>query len=480
MIAGLLGEHLASPRTALKTNQNTALEPKPAQRDESSSKEDFASYVADDPSQKEAPRAPSEADTRDSSATTDQLEPGLSPPGNSPHTIADDSSQKTAQPAQSAATVLDISRTPDAQEALSSEARASRIESNSEAETKPHPAPLSTTAPVETAVAGTSQEAALANSPEIEPTTATQLDAEKQTSNLVGDTRQTDPRARGEALLDTGPSDQNIKFNEGSAIESALSENDLKRLLSQTADGESSSRPATAQTEADIDIGRLGTSVDIVEGDLARINMPDETAEVQLRAAATTAQPATGGDLAAIVRDGAATGPDVTLNVGAITAPSTPTVAPTPGMIPVAPAIPIASPNDLTAVVMNAIQNGADPQEQLIVQLDPPELGRIMIDFKFDAQGLQQITVTSENPEALKRLREMHAELTSALQDQGLSGDNLSFQQDSQDRPQSNWGAQARSENELIFAAAEDQRRTPSSGPQEPGSVNRTRLDLVL
>ena len=69
MIAGLLGEHLASPRTAQKTNQNTALEPKPAPRGESSSKEDFASYVADDPSPNETPRARSEDGPQHSGAT---------------------------------------------------------------------------------------------------------------------------------------------------------------------------------------------------------------------------------------------------------------------------------------------------------------------------------------------------------------------------------------------------------------------------
>ncbi len=48
MIAGLLGEHLASPRTASKTNQSTALEPKTATGGESSAGEEFASMVADE------------------------------------------------------------------------------------------------------------------------------------------------------------------------------------------------------------------------------------------------------------------------------------------------------------------------------------------------------------------------------------------------------------------------------------------------
>ena len=115
-----------------------------------------------------------------------------------------------------------------------------------------------------------------------------------------------------------------------------------------------------------------------------------------------------------------------------------PQVAPS-GLTPIAPSIPVASPSELSAVILNAMKNGVDPQEQLIVQLDPPELGRVSIDFKFDAQGVQQITVTSENPEALKRLRELHFELAEALKDHGLSEKNMSFRQQSEGQSQPRW-----------------------------------------
>ena len=440
MIEGLLGEHLASPRTAQKTNQNTALEPKPAPDGESSSKEDFASYVADDPSPNETPRARSEDGPQHSGATQ-------------------------------------VSSDADA-----SQNREARLERNAEADAKPLPVPMTPPEPANNPLTGISEEAALSNTSEI----AAAVPSEDALSSveMPEPRRLIDPRVRAEVPSDAASvdliADQDIKFNQGSSVEPVLTENELKRPLTQTGDNKTAIRPTNTEIDAEIDLGRLNTRADLVDGELSRINLTGETAEVQLRATATTGLQTAGGDLASMLRDGAATAPDTVLNVGPTTAPTASTVATTPGMTPVAPSIPVASPNELTGIIMNALQNGMDPQEQLIVQLDPPELGRIMIDFKFDAQGLQQITVTSENPEALKRLREMHAELTAALRDQGLSGENLSFQQDTQDRSQSNWGQPTRAEHELVFAASDDRRSGASPRTGEPGTTIRTRLDLVL
>ncbi len=115
-----------------------------------------------------------------------------------------------------------------------------------------------------------------------------------------------------------------------------------------------------------------------------------------------------------------------------------------------------------------------------MVQLDPPELGRVMIDFKFDAQGLQQIIVTSENPEALKRLREMHSELTAALRDQGLSDQNLSFQEQTQDRPQNSWSGPDYAHHEPRHIASDDRVEIASRRDIDPRTSIRNRLDLTL
>jgi len=170
--------------------------------------------------------------------------------------------------------------------------------------------------------------------------------------------------------------------------------------------------------------------------------------------------------------------PEAVLSVAQPSAVSAPAL--TAGMTPVAPSIPMAAPNEISSIILNALKNGAEPQEQLIVQLDPPELGRVAIDFKFDAQGIQQITVTSENPEALRRLRELHFELTEALKDHGLSEQNLSFRQQADDQSQPAWQMPELSESGGTFSSIE--------APQDQTPITRSntaytqpdRLDLTL
>ncbi|MAB12255.1 flagellar hook-length control protein FliK [Hyphomonas sp.] len=92
-------------------------------------------------------------------------------------------------------------------------------------------------------------------------------------------------------------------------------------------------------------------------------------------------------------------------------------------------AVVTASPAETVRIITDAVSSPDDTPDRITVQLDPPELGRVSIDFKFDANGLQHITVTGDSPEALKQLRLMHFELTQALERNGLSSQNMTFQQ---------------------------------------------------
>ncbi|MFN4183318.1 MAG: flagellar hook-length control protein FliK [Hyphomonas sp.] len=100
-----------------------------------------------------------------------------------------------------------------------------------------------------------------------------------------------------------------------------------------------------------------------------------------------------------------------------------------------------ATATQLPDIVARATSDGQD--DRIMVQLDPPELGRVSIDFKFDAQGLQHVTITAESPEAMRQLRLMHFELVQALERNGLTGQNMSFQHQN---PQQNegWGDTAK------------------------------------
>ena len=107
-------------------------------------------------------------------------------------------------------------------------------------------------------------------------------------------------------------------------------------------------------------------------------------------------------------------------------------------------AIVTASPAETVKIITDAVSSPDDTPDRITVQLDPPELGRVSIDFKFDAHGLQHITVTGESPEALRQLRLMHFELTQALERNGLSSQNMTFQQQQSGHQQSQTPASGR------------------------------------
>ena len=97
-------------------------------------------------------------------------------------------------------------------------------------------------------------------------------------------------------------------------------------------------------------------------------------------------------------------------------------------------------------------QNEGDQKSRVYVQLDPPELGRLALDFKFDPQGLQQIIITSETQEALKRMRGQHFELVQALQESGIGESSVYYQQsqDNRGRTLPNYDSNENDENTAI------------------------------
>ncbi len=109
--------------------------------------------------------------------------------------------------------------------------------------------------------------------------------------------------------------------------------------------------------------------------------------------------------------------------------------------VPVGPALAampnhqtmVAAPEDVVDIFTSKIA-GSDRPDKITVQLDPPELGRVSIEFKFDAQGLQHVSVTGDTPEAMKRLRLMHFDLVQSLEQNGLTARDMSFSQNTSDQ----------------------------------------------
>ena len=90
----------------------------------------------------------------------------------------------------------------------------------------------------------------------------------------------------------------------------------------------------------------------------------------------------------------------------------------------------VAAPQEIVDIVSNKL-TGGDKPDRILVQLDPPELGRVSIEFKFDAQGLQQVAVRADTPEAMKQLRLLHFDLVQSLEQHGLSARDMTFSEGS-------------------------------------------------
>ncbi len=425
MNAGLLGEHLASPRTATKTNQNTALEPK-STRDSAPSNEDgFAAYVAKE-TDAAGPDAPSAEDSV--APVTDAAPP--------PDTTATKTPE--GELIGLAATQADIAQTdgPAADAATAEQ--------------------LKTTGADLTRMAPVGEENSLPAGP--------------ATGEISGEPGSEDPRIRAAT-----------NAQDGADLQTA----DTVKLAQNAAMGEAdAANDRTARAAADAMI-TARTDADTIDAEAQRTARTDEsidarlTNDIQARMTSADANVLNQNATPATSREPAMFGAEPTVTIGLASSGSAP-VQVNVGLTPTPAAIPVAAPSDLTSVILNAVKNGADPQEQLVVQLDPPELGRVMIDFKFDAQGVQQVTVTSENPEALKRLRELHFELTQALRENGLSDQNMSFRQEAGDQSQEAWQSPDQQRSNAPLIAADERRASLSATPAQPNVQARDRLDLLL
>ncbi len=85
----------------------------------------------------------------------------------------------------------------------------------------------------------------------------------------------------------------------------------------------------------------------------------------------------------------------------------------------------VASPAALPDTVARLVRD--TDADRITIQLDPPELGRVLIDFKFDGNTLQHVSIMAETPEAVRQLRTLHAELVDALGREGFGEASMSF-----------------------------------------------------
>lgn len=102
------------------------------------------------------------------------------------------------------------------------------------------------------------------------------------------------------------------------------------------------------------------------------------------------------------------------------------------------PSIQMISTNaSMVATNFNAVSQAIlvanETAKGVTVQLDPPEMGRVFIDFAFDADDKVNVVVKSDLPESHFMLRERSEQFLSILKESGLEDVNLSFEQNAQD-----------------------------------------------
>ncbi|MDP3459133.1 MAG: flagellar hook-length control protein FliK [Hyphomonas sp.] len=166
---------------------------------------------------------------------------------------------------------------------------------------------------------------------------------------------------------------------------------------------------------------------------LTRAEQPLETSPAPAQSQLNTITPSTGsGAETTLSTSSPGTQTAGTTLISAVSPAAAQMAVPVAPSLPVAPVLAVltASPAQIVDIVAQSAGDGQS--DRIVVQLDPPELGRVSIDFKFDAQGLQHITITSETPEAMRQLRQMHSELVQALERQGIGSQNMSFQHQQQ------------------------------------------------
>lgn len=190
--------------------------------------------------------------------------------------------------------------------------------------------------------------------------------------------------------------------------------------------GEMITKTPSAPTTSDTDPTLVGDLAAKTSGTDVKQSAPSGLAEVtpndgeqQVRAATASSVSATFAEIPSAPALPAA--PAQTASATPVVSTALVAAAPAPTMT--------APPAEIPAILSQSLSGVDEQRDRIVVQLDPPELGRVSIDFKFDAAGLQNVTITGETPEALRQLRQMHFELLQALERQGLSSQNMTFQQ---------------------------------------------------
>lgn len=123
---------------------------------------------------------------------------------------------------------------------------------------------------------------------------------------------------------------------------------------------------------------------------------------------------------------------------------SKPTGSPYPP-VPATPHMPVvqAQPGRIGADIGVEIARMAkDGREDLLIRLDPREMGRVDVRLSFDRDGILRAVMSADSPTALEMLRRESGDLNRALADAGIRADGQSLRFDARGGDQRQGGGQ--------------------------------------
>ncbi len=144
-----------------------------------------------------------------------------------------------------------------------------------------------------------------------------------------------------------------------------------------------------------------------------QLNVSDQTAQNLAHASLSKAPVSVDGNLAITT---------------SLTAPTMSTVmSPAAQIVSATPAAMVTNFNAVSQAILVANETA----KGVAVQLDPPEMGRVYIDFIFNSDDSVNVVVKSELPDSHLLLRERSEQFLEFLKENGLENVNLSFEQGS-------------------------------------------------
>ncbi len=113
--------------------------------------------------------------------------------------------------------------------------------------------------------------------------------------------------------------------------------------------------------------------------------------------------------------------------------------------------------HNVAAQISQAVANVRTTAEQMEVMLDPPELGRVYIDFNFDGDRIVGATISAEQTDTASLMKKHTEILMKELADAGFDGVELSFQ-DHTDRQFA--GQEQQGPSSLVLAPSQEYQAT--------------------